>query len=70
MERSTEPYTDNDWMPYGKYGPKKNDPRQLKDVPANYLIWLHDNTEIKDNRLIAYIKKSWKALKMEHEDRV
>lgn len=32
--------TDEDWMPFGKYGPEKGDPRRMKDVPAKYLDWL------------------------------
>lgn len=32
--------TADTWMPFGKYGPKKNDPRRLRDIPAAYLRWL------------------------------
>jgi hypothetical protein len=31
---------DDDPMPFGKFGPKSDDPRTMKDVPPGYLDWL------------------------------
>lgn len=31
---------DEDWMPFGKYGPKGAEPRKMKDIPPGYLDWL------------------------------
>jgi len=35
--------TENDYMPFGTYGPDKGDHRKLKDIPAGYLVWLYDS---------------------------
>lgn len=36
--------TDTDQMPFGKYGPYKGDPRQMANVPDDYLYYLYDVT--------------------------
>jgi len=61
-----EELTDEDWMPFGKYGPGKGDPRKMKNVPSGYLIALWDKEDglwcKPSNPVHAYIKSSWSAL--------
>lgn len=38
-------YTDESWMPFGKYGPEQGDHRRLSDLPASYLLWLWESAE-------------------------
>lgn len=38
--RPSDAFTDDTWMPFGKYGPARHDHRQMKDVPAAYLEWI------------------------------
>ena len=51
---------DNSIMPYGKHKGTK-----LANVPAQYLIWLYENTTIKDKGLEAYIADNLDVLKQE-----
>ena len=61
---------DEDMMPFGKYGPKKEDPRKMKDVPASYYCWLWTNglNEKSDSDVGDYIRRNMEALKQEHPD--
>ena len=61
-------YNDDDWMPFGKYGPWNEDVRRLEDVPASYLLYLWDRKPLSDKKLENYIHNSMDALKMETKD--
>lgn len=42
--REEEPdLTDESQMPFGKYGPKQGDCRKLRDIPADYLLYLWED---------------------------
>lgn len=61
-----EPLNDLSPMPFGKY---KGTPMQ--DVPASYLCWLWNNTDVGKNKFDAlhkYIEHSMSALKLEFPD--
>lgn len=65
--------TDESLMPFGQYGPKRNDHRKLCDVPARYLLWLWDDGVWQDRTgrnapLHRYIAKNMKALEMDAPD--
>jgi uncharacterized protein (DUF3820 family) len=51
--------TDQDIMPYGKHKGKK-----MANVPAAYLIWLHENDKCTDE-VREYISENIEVLKME-----
>ena len=51
---------DNSLMPYGKHKGTK-----LANVPAQYLIWLYENTEIKISELESYIAYNLEVLRNE-----
>ena len=56
--------TDETIMPWGKHKGEK-----LANMPASYLIWLYENSEIRTqhhNKWLAdYIRSNWEALKTE-----
>lgn len=56
--------TDESHMPFGKYGPGRGDHRQLKAVPASYLLWLWDERlrNEQDTPLGQYVKSAYKVL--------
>ncbi len=55
------PWTDSTVMPFGKHKGAK-----LSDVPASYLLWLFEQTWIKDwPGLYAYLKKNENLLMSE-----
>lgn len=62
------PWTDATVMPWGKHRGKR-----LEDVPPDYLLWLYEQTWIKDwVGLHAYLKKHEDQLmkeRVENEDR-
>lgn len=62
--------TDSDWMPFGKYGPKKGDPRVMCDVPASYFhfLWNNGNMRGETSPVANYIRESLEALKDEDSD--
>jgi uncharacterized protein (DUF3820 family) len=69
----SEPLTDSDTMPWGKYGPTKGDHRKLEDIPSEYLLWLWDNGVYRDKAgqnapLHNYIKESFSALEKDAPD--
>lgn len=51
--------TDSDLMPYGKHKGKK-----MIDVPADYLIWCHDNDKCSPT-VRAYIEDNLEVLNKE-----
>jgi len=61
-------FTDNTPMPYGRHEGVK-----LANVPAHYLIWLHDsisqdskiNMSLTNKMLLKYIKENMDVLKQE-----
>lgn len=60
-------FTDKTKMPYGKY--KGAD---MEDVPADYLLWLHEKLKPKedalkfpDDEILAYIEDNMQVLKEE-----
>ena len=61
-------YTDDTIMPFGKYGrtPLKAG-LPLKEVPADYLLWLYKQSWVKISwaGLYKYIEKNLRALKEE-----
>lgn len=60
----TEPWTDNTLMPWGVHKGKK-----LSELPASYLLWLYEQTWIKDwPGLHAYLKKNEDLLMDERRD--
>lgn len=67
-EKKLPCYEDDDWMPFGKYGPKSSDVRKLQDVPASYLHWLWQQKPLNDKKLQNYIENSLSALKEETPD--
>lgn len=61
QSKKTPAYHDDDLMPFGKYKGK-----MMIDVPANYLLWLHEqgcNNEMVRN----YIINSMDAIEQELE---
>lgn len=63
--------TDESPMPFGKYGPRpKGEGRKMKDVPAEYLLWLWDNgVHAQPNKDVhQYIKNAWGALTQDAPD--
>lgn len=56
--------TDETLMPFGKYGPHNGDHRMLKDVPADYLLWLH-GTGVRRQDLRRYIEDNLDVLQKE-----
>lgn len=58
-EKRQPAYIDTDKMPFGKYKGKL-----LQDVPASYLMWLHDEG-CSNEMLSNYIHNSMDAIKME-----
>lgn len=60
-------WTDQTVMPWGQHKQKK-----LKDIPASYMLWLYEQTWIKDwPGLHAYLKKNEDLLmaeKVEDQD--
>lgn len=63
------PLTDADMMPFGlKHGPRSNDPRKLGDVPADYLLWIGEQSWIGDwPALKTYIETNRTRLEKESE---
>ena len=61
--------TDNDKMPFGKYGPDKGDQRIMEKVPASYLhyLWTQDSFN-RNSQVGEYIKENMSFLKSEHPD--
>lgn len=55
-------FTDSTIMPYGKYQGKK-----MSDIPASYLIWLHNNGKCSP-LVAAYIKENINALEKKIAD--
>jgi uncharacterized protein (DUF3820 family) len=56
-------YSDDSLMPFGKFRGKS-----LKDVPADYLLWLYNEAKdlkVKNPDLHGYIYNAMKALKQE-----
>jgi len=69
QKNKTPCYHDDDFMPFGKYGPTNDSPgSRLKDVPANYLCWLWSKRPITDVKLENYIHNNINALKKEYPD--
>lgn len=60
VEKRQPSFTDEDVIAFGKYIGKK-----LKDVPAQYLVWLHNQGNTFDERLNNYIYNNWEALQQE-----
>ena len=54
-------FTDTSIMPYGKHQGKA-----MADVPADYLIWLHDNGKCSP-LVAAYVEENLDALKRQQE---
>lgn len=54
--------TDNCSMPYGIHKGKA-----MIDVPADYLIWAHDNKKC-SNQVRTYIVQNWDALQKEKKE--
>lgn len=51
--------TDESSMPFGKFKGKK-----MANVPASYLLWLHENVELRGG-LKEYIKENLDVIKTE-----
>jgi hypothetical protein len=51
--------TDESSMPFGKFKGKK-----MANVPAGYLLWLHENIELRDP-LKTYVKENLDVIKAE-----
>ena len=43
---------------FGKYNGK-----MIKDIPENYLVWIYENTTIRDKKLLKYISDNINRLK-------
>ena len=56
--------TDESIMPYGKYSKANNNPTEMADVPAEYLMWLYDNDKC-SGQVRWYIEDNMDALKEE-----
>lgn len=55
-------------MPFGKYGPKQiGGASDMEDVPANYLLWLHESG-IAPGAVLEYIKKNLAGIKKQVAD--
>lgn len=48
MSGPTQKLTDKSPMPYGKYGPKSDDPRTMGNVPAFYLLYMEEQGMLTD----------------------
>lgn len=64
---------DESHMTFGKYGPAKGDHRTMKDIPAQYLLWLWDNvlhnsTKPEHKEVKWYIEDAYKALLIDAPD--
>ena len=63
---------DTDWMPWGKYGPSKGDPRRMEDVPARYLhfLWAEAGlkAEVQIQPVAEYIQRNMSGLQQEYPD--
>lgn len=58
---------DNDLMPFGKHKGKK-----MKDVPADYLIWIYENLDwlaARYPRVDGYIHYNWNILELEVKEK-
>lgn len=53
------PMTDESSMPFGKFKGKK-----MANVPAGYLLWLHENVQLRDP-LKTYITENLDVIKAE-----
>ena len=63
--------TDNDPMPFGKYGKESRDPRNMAQVPADYLFWLWTNglrEKTLTSNVADYIQRNLSSLQMEYPD--
>jgi len=64
--------SDTDMMPWGKYGPKKGDPRRMEGVPASYLHWcwteLGKKNETATCPVAGYVQRNIAALALEYPD--
>jgi len=63
--------SDTDPMPFGKHGPKGEEPCMMQDVPARYLHYLWTSglhKETKTSNVADYIKRNLEALKKEFPD--
>ena len=68
--------TDESLMPFGKYG-QGGDQKKMKDVPADYLLWMNDNliqqeengAELRDDQkaLLEYVQDNKEAIEKEVE---
>ena len=61
--------TDDDPMPFGRYGPKpKGEGRLMRNVPASYLhyLWTHGLDPQSD--VAGYIRENLAALQQEYPD--
>lgn len=54
----SEAYTDETLMPYGKHKGEK-----LGEVPDRYFLFLYEESEIKDKKLLAYVEENMDAIK-------
>lgn len=54
--------TDDSPMPYGKYKDEK-----MEDVPAWYLLWLHDNDRASKS-VEEYIQNNWDVLEKQAKE--
>jgi uncharacterized protein (DUF3820 family) len=55
------PLKDGDKMPYGIHAGTK-----MVDVPAHYLIWIYENTDLYHEGLKAYIVNNMGTLKAQY----
>ena len=65
--------TDEDMFPFGKYGPGKENPLSMKEVPSNYYRYLWNNgkkAEVGSNDVADYIQANLAALKQELPDAI
>ena len=61
--------TDDDPMPFGKYGPGREE-RIMGDVPASYLHWLWVNGKRDDKNcsVADYIRRNKTSLELDYPD--
>jgi hypothetical protein len=67
--------TDQDPMPFGKYGPR-GERRTMEDVPSDYLLWLWDDEHAgmwkqePGQPVRAYIVENFNSLETDCPDRI
>jgi len=62
---------DEDYMPFGKYGPKpKGEGLRLSEIPASYFhyLWSQGLRHDKQSRVADYIRRNLDSLRQEHPD--